>query len=172
MFSIKEKGIMYNKKQMNDLLNFDLMMDNKQKKLFENKQSIFSYVRYFLSVLVFANLILIIFLSITSQTSSTPEETIIVIALFIAYFLSFFINIFINMKARDVQIMTEEGKMLHNKLIGLRSFLKEFGRLGEKSIEEIKLWDYYLIYAVLFNMKGNLDKEAYEMYLNYIDKYI
>lgn len=172
MFLIKEKGIMYNKKQMNYLLNFDLMMDNKQKVLFENKKSIFKIVHDFMSILVLAIFVLLIFLTLTNQNGSTPEETTVVIALFITYFLSLFLHIFAKLKVRDIQIMTKEGKILHNKLIGLRNFIKDFGRLGEKSIEEIKLWDYYLIYAVLFNIKGNLNNEVNEIYIKYIDKYI
>ena len=57
-------------------------------------------------------------------------------------------------------------------MIGLRNFINDFSLLNEKQIEEIKLWNYYIIYAVLFNEKGNLNDDSYLFFEKYISSYI
>ena len=43
-------------------------------------------------------------------------------------------------------VRTKKGKEINEKLEGLKNYLKDFSNLDEKDIEEIKLWEDYLIY--------------------------
>lgn len=64
---------------------------------------------------------------------------------------------------------TKKGNEQYHKWKGLKNFLVDFGRLGEKDLPEIKLWERYLVYATMFGlaakvqnaMKMNLEKMNY-----------
>lgn len=66
---------------------------------------------------------------------------------------------------------TKKGNEEYRKWKALKRFLKDFGRLGEKDLPEVVLWEKYLVYATVFGiatkvqkaMKVNLSK------LNYTD---
>ena len=51
-----------------------------------------------------------------------------------------------------------------DKLNGLKNFLTEFSVINERQIEEITMWDYYVIYAIIFDLKGKLDREVKALY--------
>lgn len=55
---------------------------------------------------------------------------------------------------------TEKGNEVHRKLEGLKNFLKDFGRLDEKTVskEDLIIWEEYLIYSVIFNQNKKLVK--------------
>ena len=63
-----------------------------------------------------------------------------------------------------IYLRTKQGKILSDKLNGLKNFLLDFSTIKERKIKEIALWDYYIIYAIIFNLKGNLDKDVNELY--------
>ena len=67
-------------------------------------------------------------------------------------------------KEENIFIRTKSGIDIQNKLAGLKNYIKDFSVMRDRKIEEIALWDDYLIYAIIFDLKGNLDKEAYELY--------
>lgn len=64
---------------------------------------------------------------------------------------------------------TIKGNEQYHKWLGLKNFLNDFGRLDEKDLPEIKLWERYLVYATVFGlatkvqnaMKVNLEKMNY-----------
>lgn len=64
---------------------------------------------------------------------------------------------------------TKKGNEQYHKWKGLKNFLADFGRLGEKDLPEIKLWERYLVYATMFGlaakvqnaMKMNLERMNY-----------
>ena len=56
-------------------------------------------------------------------------------------------------------VRTKKGKEINEKLEGLKNYLKDFSNLDEKDVEEIKLWEDYLIYSVLFNQNTNIINE-------------
>jgi hypothetical protein len=76
---------------------------------------------------------------------------------FLAFF-SIMVSI-VTGKSRDAYIRSKEGNNLQTKLYALKRYLKE-SNLADKSIEELKVWDNYMICAILFNLKGRLDKET------------
>lgn len=46
---------------------------------------------------------------------------------------------------------TELGEVVNVKLEGLKNYIKGYSLLKEKEKEQLKLWDEYLIYSVMFN---------------------
>lgn len=47
---------------------------------------------------------------------------------------------------------TKKGNEEYYKWKGLKKFLSDFGRLNEKELPEIKLWEKYLVYATMFGL--------------------
>ena len=45
------------------------------------------------------------------------------------------------------------------KLFGLRNFLKDFSLVGERHVDEVTLWDNYLIYAELFGIADQVRRD-------------
>ena len=50
------------------------------------------------------------------------------------------------------------------EMAGLKKFLKEFSNIKERAAIEVKLWEYYLIYAQIFGIAKEVAKEFKEMY--------
>lgn len=61
-------------------------------------------------------------------------------------------------------IRTQKGVEIQNKLAGLKNYIKDYSDLENRNIDEVILWEEYLIYAIIFNLKGKLDKDATELY--------
>ena len=67
---------------------------------------------------------------------------------------------------------TKEGNEEYQKWKALNNFMKDFGRLDEKDLPEVKLWEKYLVYATVFGiadkvqnvMKTNLENMNYNDY--------
>lgn len=67
---------------------------------------------------------------------------------------------------RNFFVRTKKGVELQCKMAGLKNYIKDYSQLEKKKLEEIVLWEDYLIYALIFDLKGSLDKEAKELYKN------
>lgn len=80
-----------------------------------------------------------------------------------------FINIFIYKgleKFMNLKIKTNKSLLLQAKLNGLCNYLKDFTVINERNVLEIKLYNNYIIYAIIFNIKGNLNNECLSIYNN------
>ncbi len=79
----------------------------------------------------------------------------------------------------ETNIFVEEGLIEKNKnkyyvkdkiqeyayeMTGLKKFLKEFSNIKDKEAIEVKLWEYYLIYAQIFGIAKEVAKEFKLMY--------
>jgi uncharacterized membrane protein YgcG len=58
-----------------------------------------------------------------------------------------------------------------NKLSGLKKFLLEFSRIGEKQPIEVKLWEEYLMYAQIFGIAKEVAKQFKKLYPDIIKDY-
>ena len=65
-------------------------------------------------------------------------------------------------------VRTEKTLELNFKLNGLKKFLTDFTIINDRSVSEIKLFEDYILYAIIFNMKGNLNDECNRIYENII----
>lgn len=50
------------------------------------------------------------------------------------------------------------------KLKGLKNFLEEFSRIDDKEAIEVKLWEYYLIYAQILGIAEKVEKQFKKLY--------
>ena len=63
-------------------------------------------------------------------------------------------------------IRTDKALELSSKLNGLKNFLKDFTIISDKQIEEIKIYDDYILYGIIFDLKGSLNNQSKELYNN------
>ena len=70
-------------------------------------------------------------------------------------------NGFVIEKNRGIQSkLTEEGFRMITEALGFKKYLNDFTLIAEREVQEVELWDDYLVYAALF---GIADKVAREM---------
>lgn len=53
---------------------------------------------------------------------------------------------------------TKEGALLYEQWMALKRFLEDFGRLNEKELPEIVLWERYLVYATVFGIADKVQQ--------------
>ena len=92
------------------------------------------------------NIGLIYFISLISLTIIFPIYELYIISIILSFI-------------KNRYVRTKKGKEINEKLEGLKNYLKDFSNLDEKDVEEIKLWEDYLIYSVLFNQNTNIINE-------------
>lgn len=68
-----------------------------------------------------------------------------------------------------VMILKEELKLEAIKVLGLKKFLLEIGRMYDKSTVEVELWNYYLICAELFGIADKVREEIKTFYPEFFD---
>ena len=61
-------------------------------------------------------------------------------------------------------VKTPEGCELYIKLKALKRYINNFSLLNKKSVEELQLWDDYMVYAVMLNGGSRLIGEARTLY--------
>lgn len=61
-------------------------------------------------------------------------------------------------------VRTDSGFELSGKLKGLKKFLKDFSKLSDSELKQMELYDEYVIYSVVLNLKGNIDRESRKLY--------
>ena len=88
------------------------------------------------------------------------------IYLFITYLLAFIaIPIYKGViKSIHPFFKSDESLQIIAKLNGLKQFYEKFNIINDKSIKEIVLYEDYIIYGIIFNNKGKLNKEAHKLY--------
>lgn len=61
-------------------------------------------------------------------------------------------------------VRTNSGFELCGKLKGLKNFLKDFSKLSDSELKQMELYEEYVIYSVVLNLKGNIDRESRRLY--------
>ena len=61
---------------------------------------------------------------------------------------------------------TIKGKILINKAYALKNYLKDYSLIKDKTEEELILWEYYLIYAVILDVNAQINDNIIEKYVN------
>ncbi len=159
----------YTKNNVKSLLEKDNVEDALQTELFsKNTVTHFGIEDKTLRFGVILGVINFVALILTKANSGN----FITVLSFIAECLLVFGMTLVALRERTVLYRTEKGKEIQQKLKGLKRFLTDYSSIADKKVEAIEIWDEYIIYAILFNMKGNLNLEAYNIYKKYIDKLI
>ena len=60
---------------------------------------------------------------------------------------------------------TIKGKKLLNKTYALKNYLKDYSLIKDRTEEELILWEYYLVYAVVLGVNAKIEDEIIEKYL-------
>ncbi|MBR4110369.1 MAG: DUF2207 domain-containing protein [Clostridia bacterium] len=59
---------------------------------------------------------------------------------------------------------TEKAEKINENIEGLKNFLKDFSLLDKRQKEDVKLWDRYLIYSVMFGQNKGIVKDFEKYY--------
>lgn len=65
--------------------------------------------------------------------------------------------------------LTEQGKQKTMEMLGFYRFLKDFTLVNERDVEEVKIWNDYLIYATLFDKAKQVAKQLKKVVPNYFE---
>ena len=69
--------------------------------------------------------------------------------------------------------LSETGKLDQEKIYMFKNFLKEFTSLDKKNLNDIHLWDEYLIYALVLDVNKNIyEDEKLKEIVNKVQKII
>lgn len=85
--------------------------------------------------------------------------------LLIAILLIVIIN-FITYRNSKKQILTKKGKEEYLKVLGLKNYIKDYSIIEKRDMEEVILWDDYLIYATAFGIPNKITDKFAEGFLN------
>ena len=64
---------------------------------------------------------------------------------------------------------TEKGKETYLKIQALKRYIHDFGNFDDRELEEIKLWDEWILYAIILDESDNLTKDLKEEYENIME---
>lgn len=62
-------------------------------------------------------------------------------------------------------VRTPKGNQLLSKAYALKNFLKDFSIINQRSYEELNMWEYYLIYALVLDVNTNIQDDLLKKYL-------
>lgn len=96
----------------------------------------------------------------------------LMIIAFVFHFILLIILIRGGSNSRTIFVRNQKGIELQKKLCGLKRYLEDFGNMSEKDLKEIELYEDYMLYAIIFDLKGKLNKEANKLYEKHIKNLI
>ena len=64
------------------------------------------------------------------------------------------------------QIRTKKALKLSGKLKGLKNYIHDYSIIANNGIENINLYDEYVIYAIILNIRGKLNTQCKQIYRN------
>lgn len=67
-------------------------------------------------------------------------------------------------------VKTQKGYEIYTKVVGLRNYIKDYSLLSNSELEQIKIWEDYLIYAIILNNTSRLNKKALDFYNEICEK--
>ncbi len=70
-------------------------------------------------------------------------------------------------KTKKVKEFSDKGISLYENLIKFKNYLEDYSLIEERDVKEVKIWDYYLIYAALFGISEKVFKNLAKTYPDY-----
>lgn len=143
--------------------------------LLEKRIKPFNFLKFFISIFLFILSNILIFNFATNLTNFENNPIVIIIFIivvvtwilgisFIMFFLPIYGFIYIIGKVTNPYVRSKLGEEVNIKLEGLKNYLKDFSSLDEKNVEDLIIWEDYLIYSVLFNQNKIVIEEVYQKY--------
>src|SRR5574344_2074276 len=145
----------------------DLFNDLEKEKIIINKNSKKMNSTYILELFIIWQILFsLIMLEILFATSTFG------IVVFIAYFLTFMtIPIYKAIEAKIHPVVrTKKGLEIAAKIDGLKKYIIDFSNISKTGLDNINLFDDYVIYAIILDIPGKLNREAKLKYKNLISK--
>lgn len=68
-----------------------------------------------------------------------------------------------------VQIGTKEGIEIQENLVCFKNYLKDFSLLNERQAYEVEIWDEYMMYAAIFGITKEVEKQFEKISPEYFD---
>lgn len=164
------KGIILSK--LSDIVSIEAL--NKELIIKRTKEIFIQIILFFISLIVLSTLIPIGFNFIFSINFGNSQILFLIFIILISIFSIFmifgnlFALVYIIKTVRIQYKRTDKGNEINKKLEGLKNFLKDFSNLDKKSIDELNLWNDYLIYSVLFNQNKTLIDEFNDNFKNIV----
>lgn len=116
-----------------------------------------------LSIIAFT-MALIPFILLTLASRPDIVVTILNYSFLFIGILSIIVEFYLIMNSNK---LSEKGKKIKTQLLGLKMFLKDYSNMNKKDLNEINLWDEYIIYAVILNHNKKIKKKIEKMMKEY-----
>lgn len=81
--------------------------------------------------------------------------------LFMPFVMSNYISFYRIINKAEPYVRSDEGKVINEKLEGLRKYLIDFSKIEEKTTEQLVLWNEYLIYSVILGINSKVVEDVY-----------
>lgn len=72
---------------------------------------------------------------------------------------------FITYRNSKKQVLTKSGKEEYRKVLGLKNYIKDYSIMEKRDMDEVVLWDDYLIYATAFGIPNKVTDKFAEGFL-------
>lgn len=74
--------------------------------------------------------------------------------------------IIVSAKYSNMYILTNKGMKLRKEILGLKKYLKDYSLIKKRTREEVIIWEYYLIYAVVIHENFKIEDEIIKGFVN------
>ena len=71
---------------------------------------------------------------------------------------------------KNKKSLTKKGKKIKKQLCEIKAYLNDFSTMKTKEINEIGLWDEYIIYSVILNENKKITREVWRILKNTFSK--
>ena len=68
---------------------------------------------------------------------------------------------------KNTIIVTDKGIDLYEKFIKFKNYLKDYSLIAERNVNEVKLWDSFMIYAAIYGISKEVYKNFTDIYPEY-----
>ena len=149
-YDIKNFNKEFKKLVMEDIEDSGYLLENKKERFLKTE-----FMEAISASLIIIQLILI---------SALYNVTSLGVLTFISYFICFVPLPLYDTAIKKNFYRNKKAIEIKAKLEGLKKYLVDFTNVNDKSIKDIKLYDDYILYAIIFNLKGNIDEESKKIY--------
>ena len=104
-------------------------------------------------------LFVVFILLITSMYFNLDEYIKIELILFLITWITVFISMII-FEHEEKIIKNNQGNEIYMKLNGLKKYIKDFGNFEERELDEINIWEEYILYAIILNEGKTIKNES------------
>ena len=87
----------------------------------------------------------------------------------IQYMISFFVILVLNIvfnRIIPIYYLSLQGEKERFKIQEFKNYLEKYSIIEERKLEEVIIWDKYLVYAIALGITNKIPKKIYEKYMN------